>query len=150
MANVGKWNTPTAAASLLTTELNALGSATASSASADYDNSTNLNMFGDFELVLAALSPAANGYCTLYILEAVDGSNYPSGTGSVLRNQPSQILCTFPLDTTSSTAQRIVVRNVPLPPAHFKVVLDNQSGVQLGATGNTVKVLAYNTNLNGS
>jgi len=149
MAAIGKWNTPSSVVTLLTTELNSLGNGSASAASSAVANQTNLDVYADFELVLASLSPAAPNYCTLYLLEAVDGSNYPSATGSVLRNQPSHILCTFPLDTTGSTAQRVVVRNVVIPPGSFKVVLDNQAGVALGASGNTVKMLPYNVNLNG-
>ncbi len=149
MANIGKWNAPSAAVSLLTTELNSLANGSASAASSAIANQTNLDVYADIELVLASLSPASPNYCTLYILEAIDGSNYPSATGAVLRNQPSQILCTFPLDTSAATAQRIVVRNVVLPPGTFKVVLDNQAGVALGASGNTVKMIPYDVNLNG-
>lgn len=147
--NIAKWNTPRALATILSTELNALGSATLSAASASLDNSVNLDMFADIELNLASLSPGVNPYCTLYILEAVDGTNFPSASATPLRNQPSAILCTFPLDSTAATAQRITIRNVPLPPAIFKVALDNQSGTPLNASGNTVKILAYNTNLAG-
>jgi len=42
-----------------------------------------------------------------------------------------------------------VIRNVMLPPATVKFYLDNQTGVSLNASGNTVKILAYNVNLNG-
>jgi len=149
MASIGKWGSLAAAVSLLTTELNSLANGSASAASAAIANQTDLNVYADIELVLGSLSPVAPNYCTLYILEAIDGSNYPSATGSVLRNQPSQILCTFPLDTTASTAQRVVVRNVVIPPGSFKVVLDNQAGVALASSGNTVKMITYNVNLNG-
>lgn len=149
MANIAKWGNLSSPVSLLTTELNALANNAASAASSAIANQTNLDVYADIELVLASLSPAAPNYATLYILEAIDGSNYPSATAAVLRNQPSQILCTFALDTTAATAQRVVVRNVLLPPGSFKVVLDNQAGVALGGTGNTVKMITYNVNLNG-
>lgn len=148
MANLGKWGNLAAVVSLLTTELNALANGSASAASGAIANQTNLDIYADLELVLASLSPAAPNYCTLYLLEAVDGTNYPPATASVLRNQPSQILCTFPIDTTAATAQRIVVRNVLLPPATFKVVLDNQAGVALAASGSTVKMITYGVQLN--
>ena len=149
MANIGQWGDLSSPVSLLTTELNALADNAASAASSAIANQTNLDVYADIELVLAALSPAAPNYITLYILEAIDGTNYPSATAAVLRNQPSQVLCVFPLDTTAGTAQRIVVRNVLLPPGSFKVVLDNHAGVALGATLNTVKMITYNVNLNG-
>jgi len=149
MANIGQWGDLSSPVSLLTTELNSLSNNAASAASSAIANQTNLDVYADIELVLGSLSPAAPNYCTLYILEAIDGTNYPSATAAVIRNQPSQILCTFPLDTTAATAQRVVVRNVVLPPGSFKVVLDNQAGVALNASGNTVKMITYNVNLNG-
>lgn len=148
MANVTKWGTTTPVV-LLTTELNALANGSASAASAAIANQTNLEVYADIELSLASLSPASPNYCTLYILEAIDSVNYPSATAAVLRNQPAQILCTFALDTTAATAQRLVVRNVLLPPCTFKLVLDNQAGVALGATSNTLKMVTYGVNLNG-
>jgi len=148
MANLGKWGNLSAVVSLLTTELNALGSGSASAASSAIANQTNLDVYADIELVLGSLSPVAPNYATLYVLEAIDGTNYPSATAAVIRNQPAQILCTFALDTTAATAQRVVVRNVLLPPGSFKVVLDNQAGVALNATGNTVRMITYGVNLN--
>ncbi len=149
MSNLGKWGNLSSPLSLLTTELNSLANNAASAASSAIANQTNLDVYADIELVLASWSPVAPNYCTLYILEAIDGSNYPSATAGVLRNQPSQILCTFALDTTGSTAQRVVVRNVVIPPGSFKVVLDNQSGATLASSGNTVKMNTYGVNLNG-
>ncbi len=149
MASLGKWGNLSSPVSLLTTELNSLANNAASAASSAIANETNLDVYADIELVLATLSPAAPNYCTLYLLEAIDGTNYPSATAGVLRNQPVHILCTFPLDTSASTAQRVVARNVMLPPGSFKVVLDNQSGAALASSGNTVKMITYDVNLNG-
>lgn len=148
MANLGKWGNLSSIVSLLTTELNSLANNTACAASSAIANQTNLDIYADIWLHLASWSPVAPNYATLYILEAVDGSTYPSATGAVLRNQPSQILCTFPLDTTAATAQDVVVRNVLLPPGSFKLVFDNQSGATLNASGNTVKMITYGVNLN--
>ncbi len=150
MANVGKWNTHSATVALLTTELNSLADATMSAASAAVANHTNLDMYADFEIVLASLSPTAGAFVTLYIWEAIDdGTNYPAQSDADLRLTATQVLCTVPIGTTASTAQRIVVRNVLLPPASFKVKLDNRAGVALNASGNTVKMNPYNVNLNG-
>jgi len=149
MASIGKWGNVSSVTTLLTTELNSLANNAASAASSAIANQTNLDVYADVWLHLASWSPAAPNYCTLYILEAVDGSTYPSATAGVLRNQPSQILCTFALDTTASTAQDVVVRNVVLPPGSFKVVLDNQSGATLASSGSSVKFVSYDVNLNG-
>jgi hypothetical protein len=149
MSNTAKWATPSAAVTVLSTELNGLANNTASAASSAIANQTNLDVYADVELSLASLSPISPNYCNLYILEAVDGTNYPSATATVLRNQPSHLWCSFLLDTTAATAQRVVVRAVMLPPGTFKLVLDNQAGAALNASGNTVKIITYNVNLNG-
>lgn len=153
MANTGKWiagaSAPGSPTTVLSTELNSLANNTMSSASTTVvANQTNLDIYADIELVLASFTPGSNPYVTIYILEAIDSTNYPTAS-AVLRNQPSQVLCSIPLDTSAATAQRIVVRNVLLPPGSFKLALDNQSGQAIAASGNTVKIITYNYNLNG-
>lgn len=149
MANVGKWNAPSSTVSVLTTELNSLGSGSASAASSAIANQTNLDIYSDWELNLGSLSPAAGAYIAVYIMLAVDGTNYPAPSAADMRLQSSQLLFSVPLSTTATTAQRISVRNVVLPPGTFKIILDNQAGVALNASGNTLKMNPYNTNLNG-
>ena len=148
MANIGKWNAPSST-TVLTTELNSLADATMSAASTAIANQTNLDMYADIEVNLASLSPAGGGYVSLYILEAVDGSNYPSQSDADLRLTGTQLLCLLPVGTTASTAQRVVARNVLIPPGSFKIKLDNRTGVALNASGNTVKFNSYDVNLNG-
>jgi hypothetical protein len=149
MANIGKWNTPTAIASQLTTELNSLGNNTMSAASTAYDNATNMNIYCDLEVNLASLSPTAGAYVAIYILEAPDGTNYPAQSDADFRLTTTQLFCVLPIGTTAATAQRVTARNLLLPPSLIKFKLDNQAGVALNASGNTVKILAYNVNLNG-
>lgn len=149
MTNIGKWNAPSTTVTVLSTGLDSLGNSTMSAASTAIANQTNLDMYVDIEVNLASLSPAANSYVALYILEAVDGSNYPAQSDADLRLTASQLLCTVPTGTTAGTAQRIAVRNVLIPPGSFQIKLDNQTGVALNASGNTVKFNAYNVNLNG-
>jgi hypothetical protein len=150
MANIGKWNTPTAIASQLTTELNSLANGSMTAASAAYDNSANLNIYFTAELNLASLSPAAGAYLAVYALLAPDGSNYPAQSDADLRLIASMLWCVIPIGTTASTAQRVSsVAPLILPPSLVKFKVDNQSGVSLNASGNTLKILAYNINGNG-
>lgn len=152
MANTAKWvggaSPAGSALSLHSTSLNSLGNNTASAASSAVANHTNLDLYGQLWLHLASLSPTAGGYLTIYILTAIDDSTYPSATGTVLRNQPDKILWTFPLDTTAATAQDLVTPPILLPMCDFKIVLDNQAGVALGASGNTLQMITGNFNLN--
>lgn len=150
MASIGKWSlSATGLTTVLSTELNSLTTNTASSASSAISNDTNLDVYVDIEVNLASLSPSSGAYVTLYILESVDGTNYPGQSGADLRLTPSQALAVIPVGTTAATAQRVVVRQVVIPPAKFKIILDNQTGATLNAAGNTVKFLPYNANLNG-
>lgn len=149
MANIGKWNTPSSLVSVLTTELDSLANNAMSAASGAINNDTNLDMYGDLELNLGTLSPTAGGYVAVYIAEAADGTNYPAPSAADQRLQTNALLCTFALSTTATTAQRLVARNVLLPPGKFKIYLDNQAGAAMNASGNTLKLLPYNTNLNG-
>jgi|SRR5215469_3142136 len=150
MANIGKWSlSGVGLTSVLTTGLNSLANGSMSAASATYDNSANLDLYVDIEVVLASLSPSAGAFVAIYLLESVDGTNFPAQSDADLRLTTTQLLCTIPIGTTAATAQRVVVRNVLLPPAKVQFKLDNQTGVALNASGNTVKILPYDVNLNG-
>jgi len=149
MGNVAKWNAPAAVVPVFAIELNALANNTVSAASAAIANQTNLDMYVDIELVLAALSPTTGAYVAIYLVEAIDGVNYPAPSSADIRQQTDALLCTFVLSTTASTAQRLVKRQIVIPPGTFKLYLDNQSGAAFGGTLNTLKLLPYNVNLNG-
>jgi hypothetical protein len=149
MANIGKWNTPGTLATIMSTELNSLANGSQASSSSTFDNTGNLDMFVDIEVLLASLSPASGAYVSLYLLETVDGSNFPAQSAADLRLTTTQLLVTIPIGTTAGTAQRIVARNILLSPTKATVVFDNQTGVALNASGNTVKFLPYDYNLNG-
>jgi|SRR5215475_330274 len=149
MANIGEWSlSPVGLTTVLSTGLNSLGNATMSAASATYSNDTNLDLYCDVEVLLASLSPTAGAFVAVYVLEAVDGTNFPGQSDADLRLTTSQLLVSMPVGTTATTAQRVVARNVLLPPAKIQFKLDNQTGVALNASGNTVKILPYSYNLN--
>jgi hypothetical protein len=121
-----------------------------SAASATYANQTNLDLYCDIEVFLDTLSPGTNPYVDIYILVAVDGTNFPAQSAADLRLTSTQKFCTIPIGTTASTTQRVAVRNLLLPPQPVQFKLDNQTGVALAATNNnTVKIDAYSYNLNG-
>ena len=148
--NIGKWNAPSATTTLMTDEqLGNLGDNVISRASATVSNQTSLNLYGDCELHLSALTPGSGRFITAYILAAIDGSTFPDHSAATLRHQATQMLTTFALHNTAAAGQRIVVRNLLFPPAAFRVALDNQAGGVLSGQGNTLKCNFYNVNLNG-
>ena len=148
MTNIGKWNAPSVT-TVLSTGLNSLGNNTMSAASSTISNASNLDMYVDVEVNLASLSPTTGAYVSLYILESVDAINFPAQSDVDLRLTSSQLLCVIPIGTTAATAQRVVARNIIIPPGAFQIKLDNQAGVALNASGNTVKFNTYDINLNG-
>jgi hypothetical protein len=149
MANLGKWGTPGTLTTVLSTGLNSLGNATMSAASSTYANDTSLDLYVDVEVVLASLSPTSGAYVSIYLWEAVDGATFPAQSDADLRLTTTQLLCVIPVGTTAATAQRVVARNLLLSPAKVQFKLDNQTGVALNASGNTVKILPYSFDLNG-
>lgn len=149
MASIGKWNAPRSVATVMSTELNGVAGPSMTKSSSPYDNTTNLDLYVDVEVVLGSLSPGTGSFIALYVGETVDGSNFPAQSAADMRLTSTQLLVVIPTGTATTTAQRIVARNVLIPPGKFDVYFDNQTTVSLNGTGNTVKFLAYNYNLNG-
>jgi hypothetical protein len=150
MANFGKWNIGAGLTTVLSTGLNTLATNTMSAASSTYVNQTNLDLYCDLEVFLASFTPtAAAPYVTIYVWGAIDGSTFPAQSDADLRLTSNQLFCVVPIGTTAATAQRVMVRNLLLPPEPIQFKLDNQTGASLAATLNTVKINTYNYNLNG-
>lgn len=140
-----KWSTYTAtAATVLSTEANSLANGSITAAGSEIDNSTNGDMRADFELILAAQGVARSGGATvpLYIVTALDGTNYTDVNASV-----SEPVGSFTLDA-ATTARRAIVRGVPLSPAKHKPVLGNLTGQAFAASGTSVRVRLYNVTTN--
>lgn len=131
-------------ASVLTTELNSLANAAYCAASgAQGADGTGGPLFGDFELVLGSLNPTDNfALAELYILPSVDGTNYSDAPSAT--NPGADMLAGIFSGDYGSSAKRISLRDIPLPPGLWKAVLKNISGVSMAASGNTVKVRAHN------
>lgn len=140
-----KWNTPDATATILTTELNSLvAGANKTSAAISNDAAGELDLFADFELYLAEQSSArdAGAYVALYILIELDGSNYTYG-GDALDPPESAWVGNFRFDA-AVTARYSHLRGVQLPPTDFLVLVMNETGQNLAASGNTLKYARYN------
>lgn len=106
------------------------------------DNSTNKYALADFELVLgSAAFTGTDSALALYIVPSVDGTNYGDWTGNVTTaQQHHQPYYAGSFTTSGATAaQRLTLRDVPLPNGLFKVGIRNLSNVSLAASGNTLK-----------
>lgn len=108
----------------------------------EIDNSTNLYMFADFELVLgsAAFTGADCGF-ELYLVPSIDGTNYPTWTGNGTADEPENgpfSVGFMPL-TGTTAAQRAALRDVDLPSGKWKLACRNRGNVTLAGSGNTLK-----------
>lgn len=141
-----KWSALGTLTTYLSTELNSLASA-ANKLGAAIANQTNKDKLAILELVVTfGTAPAAGKSVDLYAVFSADGTNYSDGDDTV--DPPvTSYLCSFPLRAVT-TAQRIVVPNVPLlAPASVKLLLLNESGQAMAATGNTLKYATYNSEI---
>ena len=141
MASTFKWVAPEALTSYLTTELNSLADSTSdttgfSAVGAEIANETDLYQYISLELVIAAQGAArsAGGFVAVYINYAADGTTYDDTSNKAF----TELLGVFGLDA-AVTARRLTKTNLPIPPLDFKLLVLNDTGQALAATGNTLK-----------
>ena len=142
MANKINWDSSPAITAYLTTELNTLASA-ARVIGAAIDDTANLNMYMDVEVVLAEQSSTRTAGChiAVYLVTSIDGTNYGYGDASV---QPpaSSLVAALPVDA-AVTARRLTSKPFLVPPGKWKLVIENNTGYALAATGNTAGYRVY-------
>ena len=138
------------AVTLLDTELNSLANSAGAIDSGSYDNATNLYMFGAFELTVDfASASTANAMIDLYLIPAIDGTNFVDNvTGSSEFAPLDSYVGGFQCQNTAN-AQRIGLWGagggvlIPLPPVPFKAFVINNSGQAFPASGSVLKMVPY-------
>ena len=95
------------------------------------------------ELVIGTQGSArdAGGYVAVYLLPSVDDTTFSYGDDTPLID-PGTLLCIFSLDA-ATTARTVTRVNLPIPPLDFKLLVENQTGQALGATGNSLSYRLY-------
>jgi hypothetical protein len=90
---------------------------------------------GDLTITLSSAVTTGSGapYLAVWILPAVDGTNYPSPPGGSAGAAPVGLSYSFPMVASVST-QTIICPNIPIPPYNFKVQIQNNLGVSFPAT----------------
>lgn len=144
MANAVKWEAAWVdRGSVLSTELNSLAAGTRTAASTEYANQTNLDQYGVLELAVDFVSaPAAGGSCKVWMIQALDGTNYEDGDAS---DQPSNNAVVAVIDIRAVTeAQRRRSGLITLLPGKTKFLLTNDTDQAFPASGSTLKL--YTTN----
>lgn len=130
----------------LSTELNSLTTATMSSLGTAFNNGTNLDMWVDAVVTIAAQgsSRASTALIELYMCPALDGTNYDR-----LLRGISELVGSFALDAATTATQR-TIRDIWVPPsATVKFGLYNATGQSLASSGNTVVLYPRSLNNNG-
>lgn len=133
---------------LLSTELNSLASGSAALQSTGtnpaFDNTAAGNLFfaADIELVATFGTGPTAGTIDVYLLPlGSDSATYADGAGGASPvTSNAEYLCSFPVRAVT-TAQRLVLSDVPIPGGQFIVeLLNNGTGQSLAASGNTLKI----------
>jgi hypothetical protein len=122
MPNAVKWATPTARTSGISAGSAAAGAGILGS---EIDNETNKDRFATVTLTVThGTAATANRVWLLYLLLETDGATFEDGGAST---QPGKMhTVAFPVRAVT-TAQRISIPNVPLPPFGFKPLLWNDT-----------------------
>ena len=132
----------------MSTELNSLASTNAILASADIVNGTALDRYMDVSLVLAsAVFPNTAGLnISLHIYNLSDaGAFYGDNRFATAAAGPPIIVpcATIPLVINVTQVQYGQATGIVMPPGTFRLVLTNNAGVALAASGNTLKYRTY-------
>lgn len=103
----------------------------------------NRERYADFELQCRGASAfSAGGYVALYLIPAIDGTNYTDGDDST--DPPATTwVGNFPLRAVT-TQQRVALPRVELPNGDWKPLVINRGGVALTNTDNE-NILSYLT-----
>jgi hypothetical protein len=143
MATV-KWaGSPTSRSTQLTTELNSLANNAFSAVGPAFDNTSNLDQWFGFDLVLASLNPTAGAYVNIYAVPSWDGTNYADAPSST--NPGNHVLvATLSITTGSAAKRQMSLYPVQLPPGKMKFVIKNGCGVAFGASSNTLTLYSMN------
>ena len=135
------------ATTMMDTELNALADADLAVGTTVFDNTTNKDAWATAELDFGAnlnLSAGnANPVCYLYLIPSYDGTNYADDGDVGSEKVPSEYLKgTFEfLDLADR--RRAVIDKFDISLLKYTVVIFNDLGAALSATGNTLKISSF-------
>lgn len=156
MASTTRWIINTAWSLAFGTEIQSMVTANAVLSSVSITNATNLDMFMDIsqKIAIASSTPAVGAAISYHLaLLNQDGTTY--GDGNVTTSKGATLPAISPCAAIpcSLAATQIVLAGVAqqiiLPPGTFSLVMQNNSGITLGASNATVIYYrTYNINLN--
>jgi hypothetical protein len=130
------------ATTVLSTELNSLGTGTDSSASSAYDNTPSgtslgyINAIVEFSGTFAA-NPATQSSGYLYMTASLDATNF-----SDVSSTSATLVATFPLRAV--TTLQVVTKVIDILPCKVKFFFRDDAGSSLTSSGHTVKIRPFN------
>lgn len=143
---VEKYTGGTDRSTVLTTELDSLGSGNYSGPGPALDNATNKDVWGVAELQVDFVSgPNLGSVVQLYAVVSRDGTNYEQGgaTSGGIAPPEAALVATFQLDDTTA-AQRVMSCLFRLRgPFKHKFIARNRSGQSFPASGSTISVSTF-------
>lgn len=157
MANLDKWNAPSAwtAVTFTAGDLNSLATGGGALGTTVIANGTNFDKYLDVSFVVTmGGTTVAGSYFTVYLLPLnQDGSTYGDGYASSTTTQPaigySAGAINVKVGVTSGSTVTGTVLFGNMAPGDYKVAFGNNSQVALNATAAlTLKFRTYNDNLN--
>lgn len=115
--------------------------------SSEIDNSAGAWTHADFELSVD-FGTAPTGPVELYAVTAFDGTNYieTTLTATYVVGSGCRIGAFSPRGVT--TAQKCILRDVPIPAAKFKLLLGNKGGFAFDGSGKYLKMWRKRLKLN--
>jgi hypothetical protein len=131
------------ATTLLSTELNSIGSNSYTNASAIYDNSIGAAGNGALRcrlelLVVYGTTPTANTAWVVWLSRSADGTNYEP-TPSATVGPGTAFAVSFPVNSGQLTTRGVV--DIDCPAGKFKATAKNDgTGQAAAASGNTLKI----------
>lgn len=134
----------TSEGNILTTEMNALADNGITAVGTEFDNSgsADRHTYGYLELNLASLTPTGTPYVIIYMVKALDGTNYEDSPAAGGANSNTEKL-TIPVSTGVGT-KLVMSKRFTLPDCKVKFLLENQLNVAMGASGNTLELFTTN------
>jgi len=144
-ANEVKWETAAPVADYLTTELDSLASA-GNKLGAAIDNRDGSRFLAvQIHVATQGSARSASAHFAVYLIPTVDDSVYFLGDDAL--DPPATFLvCSAPLDA-ATTARDTGCWNIALPGLQFKLLIENNTGQALAASGNTVDYVLSNEEL---
>ncbi len=106
--------------------------------SSAFDNSSNLHLWAEVEISATfATTPVVNSGVSVWFLRNLDGTNYEDGDTSITPARAPDLV----LPVRAVSTQQRVTRRCAIPPGTFKILLKNETGVALSASGHTLKLI---------